>query len=59
MRHVTKWSAMFVIVGLLWPAHHLAAQGVTTGVIAGVVTVQIAQHGVLYCRLETTTTIEQ
>jgi hypothetical protein len=29
---------MFVIVGLLWPAHHVAAQGVTTGVIAGVVT---------------------
>ena len=28
------------------------------GMIAGVVTVQIAQHAVLYCRVETTTTIE-
>src|SRR5687768_10274936 len=38
MRHVTKWSAMLVIVGLVWPANHLAAQGVTTGAISGVVT---------------------
>ncbi len=38
MRHLKIWSAMLLVVGLLWPAYPTAAQGVTTGAIAGVVT---------------------
>jgi hypothetical protein len=38
MRHLTKWSALLVVVVLLSPANRAAAQGVTTGVMSGVVT---------------------
>ena len=38
MRHLARWSALLVIVGMLCPARPAAAQGVTTGVMAGVVT---------------------
>jgi hypothetical protein len=38
MRHLTKWTSLLLVVGLLWPAHHAAAQGVTTGNMTGTVT---------------------
>jgi outer membrane receptor protein involved in Fe transport len=38
MRHLKNSAAMLVVIGLLWPAHHVAAQGVTSGTIAGIVT---------------------
>jgi hypothetical protein len=38
MRHLTKWSALLVVVALLPPANRAAAQGVTTGIMSGVVT---------------------
>jgi hypothetical protein len=38
MRHLTNWTSLLLVVGLLWPAHHAAAQGVTTGNMTGTVT---------------------
>jgi hypothetical protein len=38
MRHSTRWPALLVLIGLMLPAPRVAAQGVTTGVMTGVVT---------------------
>jgi outer membrane receptor protein involved in Fe transport len=39
MRHLNKFAAaMLVVAGLVWPAQDLAAQGVTTGLMTGIVT---------------------
>jgi hypothetical protein len=38
MRHLTSWSALLVVAALMWPVEHASAQGVTTGLMTGVVT---------------------
>src|SRR5918993_4121447 len=38
MRHLTKWSALLVVAALFWPVERASAQGVTTGLMTGVVT---------------------
>jgi hypothetical protein len=38
MRHLTKWSALLVVVALVSPIDRAAAQGVTTGIMTGTVT---------------------
>jgi hypothetical protein len=38
MRHLAKWSALLLVVVLLSPTDRAAAQGVTTGIMSGMVT---------------------
>lgn len=37
MRHLTTWSALLIVAALMWPVAHASAQGVTTGIMTGVV----------------------